>query len=711
MLYLVIAAALQGSLPASALGVEKRVRVLLLEPDPKIRALVRRCLEPEGHEVFALANADQALAVLRSRPADLIICAIEPGNSEGGAFLKGARGQAGAAVALLMSAFHSADDPELTTAMSAFARADFLQKKFEEAELTERLRGLIRGPQRAPPSAPRPARAPPPTTVLPDRQASPTLASRPARPVASSTPSAAPARGPLDLNNVRLVARLWLTRAVGTLCLNGSPSGRDGWASLNGGGPADEESRGIIEAGLGGGELTFEAVEILAPGDWEGLGQLLWRAVYDPTQRSFVAENRFQALTRTPGTAAAAHLPLHALTRRVLALADGHQPLGEVAARESVDVGLVSAELYALVQLRLVTLQTPIAAPSRRPEPTQERPPSYTSGVSGVSGASGVASLGADRVPRSPVTATSDGSRSTARPAVPPRPHSPTLDSRTDMRGASARGPGASQATSMSSHTPLTGATPRPRLGEALTSQIPRATASRLTQTGSSGEATHARAQIRLVLNRLSREADNLGAASPAVVLGVPADASSELVQEAAARMRARYSAMVADGGLPAEARELAAQILERVEEAARTFGKARAAAAAAVMDEERLLTLGRELIGRREWEQADRVLSRARHIKSDHPGVLANLAWARLHSGARPAETRAQEARELLMLAEQFDAQNGEGQYYLAELLYRMREYAAALPRAERAVRASPDNAAAAGLARKLRSRMSAGA
>lgn len=39
------------------------------------------------------------------------------------------------------------------------------------------------------------------------------------------------------------------------------------------------------------------------------------------------------------------------------------------------------------------------------------------------------------------------------------------------------------------------------------------------------------------------------------------------------------------------------------------------------------------------------------------------------------------------------------------------MREYEAALPRAERAVKASPDNAAAASLARKLRARLAVGA
>jgi tetratricopeptide (TPR) repeat protein len=92
-----------------------------------------------------------------------------------------------------------------------------------------------------------------------------------------------------------------------------------------------------------------------------------------------------------------------------------------------------------------------------------------------------------------------------------------------------------------------------------------------------------------------------------------------------------------------------------------------------------------------------------------DHPGVLANLAWARLSNPMHPPGRRSDDARELLLLAEQFDPHHGEGQYYLGELLYRLGEYAAAMPRAHRAVNASPPHPGAPALYKKLKARKQA--
>lgn len=644
------------------------MRVLLLEPDTQVRGLVRRSLEPEGHEVLALANAEQALALLRARTAEVIICALEPGTSEGGTFLRQARPMLGSTSGLVMSAFYTADDPELGAAMAAFGRSEFLAKPFTLPDLAERVRRLSRGLDRRPPPPARPIERP---TGLP----------------VVSPPTPPPiARRVVDPRNLQLLTRLWLSRATGTVCLVSGADGAEGWASLKGGGPVDEESRRLLDKGLFGGELSFEAVDISAPGDWEGMGQLLWRVVRDPSQRRFALENRFQALARTSWTGAASHLPLANATRNLLAQADGNLTLGEAMARGGVDAEVVSPELHALAQMRLVTLQAPLLAQGRRSD-TPSNP---------LAGASGTASLPVDR----PLYGASSGTSSSTRTRAPSPLPTPS----------SAR---TSESASISTLTPTSAGSPlrqQSRTVEASNAPLRSNQATRSRMTGTSSEVTHARTQIRQVLLRLRREAGDLGTASPAVVLGVPGDASSELVQEAAARMRARYANMANDEALPQEARELAGQILERVEEAARTFGKARAANAAAAMDEERLLAVGKELMAQRQWEQAERVLGRARQLKADHPGILANLAWAHLNNPARGPEARATEARELLLLAEQFDPQHGEGQYYLAELLYRLGEYASALPRAERALRSTPENAAVASLARKLRARLAAG-
>jgi hypothetical protein len=119
---------------------------------------------------------------------------------------------------------------------------------------------------------------------------------------------------------------------------------------------------------------------------------------------------------------------------------------------------------------------------------------------------------------------------------------------------------------------------------------------------------------------------------------------------------------------------------------------------------EERLLQRGRSLITQSAWEQADRVLSRARDRRIDHPAILANLAWARLHNPGLPSAQREEDARDLLLLAEQFDAHDPEGQRYLALYLERRGDLGGALGRAQRAQRAQPTDIELQGLVRRLK-------
>ena len=249
------------------------------------------------------------------------------------------------------------------------------------------------------------------------------------------------------------------------------------------------------------------------------------------------------------------------------------------------------------------------------------------------------------------------------------------------------------------------------RRHEELRSQAP-ASRTHTSVSGSTSSVTRHRGQIKLVLSRLQREADNLRAASPAVVLGVPAESPPELVAKAAERMRVRYTVMSQDQDLPEEARQLARQILAAVDEASRVFSdpRYRAVDAGAGLpgmsgDEEELLARGRELITRRDWEEADRVLSEARSLRLDHAGILSNLAWARYNNPRYPEARRAREARELLLLAEQFDPHHGEGQYYLAEVLFFEGNNLAALKRAGRAVKANPEDPMAQRLYKRLKS------
>ena len=83
---------------------------------------------------------------------------------------------------------------------------------------------------------------------------------------------------------------------------------------------------------------------------------------------------------------------------------------------------------------------------------------------------------------------------------------------------------------------------------------------------------------------------------------------------------------------------------------------------------------------------------------------VLANLGWARLHNPNQSLESRTEEGKDFLLLAEEFDPTNGEGQYYMAQILVASSRLDAAEQRAERAAQADPSDTARAALLRKIR-------
>jgi CheY-like chemotaxis protein len=210
----------------------------------------------------------------------------------------------------------------------------------------------------------------------------------------------------------------------------------------------------------------------------------------------------------------------------------------------------------------------------------------------------------------------------------------------------------------------------------------------------------HESAGNEQVLQRLERELSTILDATPPVVLGIPADAKRGLVDTAANRMRQRY----------AELRVLALQIAKIVDMAHRNFNfdavTSTGLGAAAMFgdDIDEMLEEGRSLIGDRRWTEADRLLARAHRKRIDHVPVLANLGWARLHNPEVDQETRTEEGNDYLLLAEQFDPMDGDGQYYLAQVLLAAGRLEEAEQRAERALKAVPEDAARKALVRKIK-------
>ena len=208
----------------------------------------------------------------------------------------------------------------------------------------------------------------------------------------------------------------------------------------------------------------------------------------------------------------------------------------------------------------------------------------------------------------------------------------------------------------------------------------------------------------------LERELQAVRSARPSAVLQIDEDASVDTVEVARSRMAPRYEGWMLDDALPADVRRLAREIHVIVDKAygrmsesarARSWAKPEPTSPEAITDvegvgrdaseEERLLAMGREYIRQKAWGKADQALSKARDIRLDNSEVLANLAWARYHNPNFGKETRLEEARDLLLLVEQFDPRHAEGQYFLAQLLYQTGEFRAALDRARRAEAARP--------------------
>jgi len=220
----------------------------------------------------------------------------------------------------------------------------------------------------------------------------------------------------------------------------------------------------------------------------------------------------------------------------------------------------------------------------------------------------------------------------------------------------------------------------------------------------------HESAGNEQVFQRLERELSTILDAAPPVVLGVPADAPRGLVDTAANRMRQRYAEVIADRSSSAEVRVLALQIAKIVDMAHRNFnfdavtstGRGRASVFGDDIDE--LLEEGRSLIADRRWTEADRLLACAHKKRIDHVPVLANLGWARLHNPDLDPESRTEEGHDYLLLAEQFDPMDGDGQYYLAQVLLAAGRFEEAEERAARASKAVPEDTARKALVRKIK-------
>jgi DNA-binding response OmpR family regulator len=115
-------------------------RILVVDDDADIRALVRTLLERAGHEVSEAADGRAGLRALYSSPADLVILDVTMPELDGWATLERIRDVSEVPVLMLTA---RADELERVRGLAGGAD-DYVAKPFGRQELVARVQALLR---------------------------------------------------------------------------------------------------------------------------------------------------------------------------------------------------------------------------------------------------------------------------------------------------------------------------------------------------------------------------------------------------------------------------------------------------------------------------------------------------------------------------------------------------------------------------------------
>ncbi len=523
------------------------VNILIVEDDQHLCTILGSVLGNDGHSVMTVSEAGTALDLIAATlPNVLIVNAHLPGVSGLDlARLVRRRPDGGSIAIVVMTAFL---DERVTRTCDELRVEQVLAKPFSVLDLAQAIRGFS---------------------------------------LRQNPPAREPESASLDIGNVTEIVRLWARHATGILTVDRPPF--TAHVQLAGGGPVDGEGMRALTIALSGGDLEFRASDVQGAGDAAGLAELLWTRARAEVLSSDTDANRGALVSRNRLTDSAPELPLPEALARVIPYIGQPATLALLAGDADVQISDVVADLVALANLGLVTLQ------AQRPAPR-------------VSGRINL-------------------------PPPPPEAATPVADA-----GA---------------------------------------------------------------LKRLQREVQLLTDSDPWVVLGIPHDASLDLVQRAGDRMIARYSVFCENAN--PEIRRHAAVLLDRVQSALAELTSP-VLSHVIVSPSEEPFRAGLRAMADGDWTLADRWFSAARDVEMDSPRNLAHLGWVRYHNPDLPLDERVPEGLDLMRLAEQFDPTYAEGQYFLATALHRRGDDDGAMRRLRRALKAQPDHVSANALARKLR-------
>jgi two-component system response regulator MprA len=123
-------------------------RLLVVEDDPQVRAMLARALRYEGFEVSAACDGAEAMAALRASPPDLMLLDLLLPDADGVELSQRLRADGDPGPILMLTARDTVSD---RVAGFEAGADDYLVKPFSTAELVARVRALLRRSRDRPP--------------------------------------------------------------------------------------------------------------------------------------------------------------------------------------------------------------------------------------------------------------------------------------------------------------------------------------------------------------------------------------------------------------------------------------------------------------------------------------------------------------------------------------------------------------------------------
>ncbi|MFP4474271.1 MAG: sigma-54-dependent transcriptional regulator [Desulfatibacillaceae bacterium] len=115
-------------------------RILVIDDEPSMRELLELMLVREGYEVKCASDGNQALAILKKEPWDLLLCDIRLGDISGIDVLRVAKQTVPEPVVIMISAYASTETAVQAMNEGAF---DYIPKPFDNEELKETIANAL----------------------------------------------------------------------------------------------------------------------------------------------------------------------------------------------------------------------------------------------------------------------------------------------------------------------------------------------------------------------------------------------------------------------------------------------------------------------------------------------------------------------------------------------------------------------------------------